>query len=99
MARRVVAALTRRAKRDAWSLSIGRECLRLLREAGEWLTDVRGAGLVTAHRAVIEADLPQRLDLVKAGTTGRKPNSLAPVVAFGRGRRTARSRRPRSWNW
>lgn len=46
---------------------IGRECLRLLREAGEWLTDVRGAGLVTAHRAVIETDLPQRLDLVKAG--------------------------------
>ena len=30
---------------------IGRECLRLLREAGEWLTDVLGAGLVDPHRA------------------------------------------------
>ena len=46
---------------------VGRECLRMLREAGEWLTDVLGAGLVASHRAVIEADLPQRLDLVKAG--------------------------------
>jgi hypothetical protein len=46
---------------------VGRECLRLVREAGEWLTDVAGAGLVAAHRAAIEADLPQRLDLVKAG--------------------------------
>ena len=46
---------------------VGRECLRLLREAGEWLTDVAGAGLVASHRDAIEADLPQRLDLVKAG--------------------------------
>jgi hypothetical protein len=45
----------------------GRECLRLLREASEWITDVLGAGLVSSHRAVVEADLPQRLDLVKAG--------------------------------
>ena len=47
--------------------AVGRECLRLLREASEWLTDVFGAGLVTSHRATVEADLPQRLDLVKAG--------------------------------
>jgi hypothetical protein len=46
---------------------VGRECLRLLREAGEWLNDVAGAGLVASHRDAIEADLPQRLDLVKAG--------------------------------
>jgi hypothetical protein len=46
---------------------VGRECLRLLREACEWLTDVAGAGLVTSHRDAIEADMPQRLDLVKAG--------------------------------
>jgi superfamily II DNA or RNA helicase len=46
---------------------VGRECLKLLREAGEWLTDVLGADLVSLHRAAIEADLPQRLDLVKAG--------------------------------
>jgi hypothetical protein len=45
----------------------GRECLRLVRQAGEWLSEVLGAGLVSAHRAVVEADLPQRLDLVKAG--------------------------------
>jgi superfamily II DNA/RNA helicase/transcriptional regulator with XRE-family HTH domain len=45
----------------------GRECLRLLREAAEWTTDVLGDGLVSSHRAVVEADLPQRLDLVKAG--------------------------------
>lgn len=46
---------------------VGRECLRLLREAGEYLTDVIGSGLVSAHRSAIEADLPLRLDLVKAG--------------------------------
>jgi len=46
---------------------VGRECLRLLREAGEWLNDVAGASLVASHRDAIEADLPQRLDLVKAG--------------------------------
>jgi SNF2 family DNA or RNA helicase len=46
---------------------VGRECLRLSREASEWLTDVAGAGLVASHRGAIEADLPQRLDLVKAG--------------------------------
>jgi SNF2 family DNA or RNA helicase/transcriptional regulator with XRE-family HTH domain len=46
---------------------VGRECLRLVREAGEWLTDVAGAGVVAAHRDAIEVDLPQRLDLVKAG--------------------------------
>ena len=46
---------------------VGRECLRLLREASEWLTDVFGAGLVTSHRAAVEADFPLRLDLVKAG--------------------------------
>jgi hypothetical protein len=46
---------------------VGRECLRLLREAGEWLTDVAGAELVASHRDTIAADLPQRLDLVKAG--------------------------------
>jgi superfamily II DNA or RNA helicase len=46
---------------------VGRECLRLLREADEWLNDVAGAGLVSSHRDAIEADLPERLDLVKAG--------------------------------
>ncbi|MBR0752115.1 DUF3883 domain-containing protein [Bradyrhizobium jicamae] len=46
---------------------VGRECLRLLREAGEWLSDVFGAGLVASHRSIVENDLPQRLDLVKAG--------------------------------
>ena len=46
---------------------VGRECLRLLREAGEWLTDVAGAGFVISHRSAIETDLSQRLDLVKAG--------------------------------
>jgi superfamily II DNA or RNA helicase len=47
--------------------AVGRECLRLLREAGEWLSEVLGVGLVTSRRAAIEADLPVRLDLVKAG--------------------------------
>lgn len=46
---------------------VGRECLRLVREAGEWLLDVAGTGLVAAHRDALEADLPQRLDLVKIG--------------------------------
>jgi len=46
---------------------VGRECLRLHREAGEWLTEVLGAQLVASHRAAIEADLPQRIALVKAG--------------------------------
>ena len=42
--------------------------LAALRKARAWLTDVTyGAGLVAWHRNAIEADLPQRLDLVKAG--------------------------------
>ena len=69
---------------------VGRECLRLLREAGEYLTDVTGAGLATSHRDVIEADLPQRLDLVKAGFNRqdaellRARNRLRAAVQEGR---------------
>ena len=69
---------------------VGRECLRLLREAGEWLTDVFGAGLVASHKSTIEADLPQRLDLVKAGFNRqeaeltRARNRLREAVQVGK---------------
>jgi SNF2 family DNA or RNA helicase len=70
--------------------AVGRECLRLLREASEWLTDVAGAGLVASHRSAIEADLTQRLDLVKAGFNRqdaellRARNRLRAAVLEGR---------------
>jgi hypothetical protein len=69
------------------------EGLRLLREAREWLTDVAGAGLVAAHRGAIEADLPQRLNLVKAGFNRQDAELLRACnrlrVAAQEGRRQA----------
>jgi superfamily II DNA or RNA helicase len=45
---------------------VGRDCLRLTREAGEWLDVVFGADMVKAHRDTLIADMPERLRLVKA---------------------------------
>ncbi len=69
---------------------VGRECLRLLREASEWLTDVAGAGLLASHRDTLEDDLPERLNLVKAGFNRqeaellRARNRLRTAVQDGR---------------
>ena len=45
---------------------VGRDCLRLTKEANEWLDVVFGADLVKSHRETLAADLPERLRLVKA---------------------------------
>lgn len=54
----------------------GRECLRLQREAGQYLSDILGARLVTAHREAVEADMPERIALVKAGFNRQESDIL-----------------------
>jgi superfamily II DNA or RNA helicase len=58
-----------RGMRDArpGAYPAGRDCVRLTQVAYAWLTETYGAKLVANMQAASRADLPERIELVKAG--------------------------------